>query len=365
MRGVRPEDRLVLGWQQARPPALVDTVNDCGHSWAWPDSPEVRALGLGVAALRYAELGYAVLPLEPGSKKPHRMLGPSGGVRWCSSNPARIASWWRADPAANIGVACGSASGLAVIDLDVKHDANGPWNFAAFLESGRTWQDIWIGANVYGRSLVQDRYPMPAEIPWVSTPSGGAHLWLRTPPGAVVPERPGILPGVDVKGDGGYVLAPPSGLMQHADGHDGEHGGLVPAAYEWSGGCPCAVPPAPDWVPQWLATAAKVMARIGSDDTEIPELDVLEREGAQRGERNKVMHRTACGLFRTYGVTPAGVAAVTQRLRTIWDAGDKRDFDWHEVLVLIESARKFIAAREEAERPAVQGITDWADRHGA
>lgn len=342
MRGVRPEDRLGIG-QKARPPALVDEMNGCGHSWTWPDSPAVRTLGLGVAALTYADLGYAVLPLMPGSKKPHLMLGDSGGVHWATVQAGTVYHWWRADPAANIGIACGSASGLAVIDLDVKHDANGPWNFAAFLESGR--------------------YPVPAEIPWVSTPSGGVHLWLRTMPGTAVPERPGILPGVDVKGDGGYVLAPPGGLLVHADGHDGEHGGLVPAAYEWSGGCPCAAPPAPDWVPQWLATAPRSGGRGGTGSK--PDLEQAVASGFARGTRNVSMYKTACSLFRQYKTTPAGVAAVTRKCRAIWDAGDKRDYDWHEVLVTIESARKFIAAQEEAEQAAVTGFVPWADRHGA
>ena len=105
----------------------------CGHQWGMPAGDEARAIGFGVAALRYASWGYAVVPCERGGKKPHRMLPPQGGVHWASTDPAQIREWWSQDPAASIGVATGQVSALAVIDLDVKasgHDGKvslGDW----------------------------------------------------------------------------------------------------------------------------------------------------------------------------------------------------------------------------------------------
>lgn len=325
----------------------------CDHTWSWPDSPYVRELGLGVAALLYAELGYAVLPLEPGSKRPHYMLGPSGGVQWASSHPGRIASWWRADPAANIGVACGSASGLAVVDLDVK-TVSGPAHFFRFLSQPPFQQD----------GVIALPFPDPAVA--ARTPSGGWHLWLRVPAGWSVPDRPGILPGVDVKGDGGYVVAAPSGIMTHVSGRDGEHGGIVGVPYDWVLGCPCSAPGWPDWMAGWLRDAPRTQGGTGSGAGMTVDLEKASAEGFAAGSRNVSMYRTACGLFRKYGTSDAGVAAVARRCWAIWDAGDKSGgFDWHEVLVTIESARKFIAAQEEAERAAAAGFAPWADRHGA
>ena len=79
-----------------------------------------------------------------------------------------------------------------MIDLDRKGGADGPREF---------WG--WLA----GHGL-----ELPPGIPYASTPSGGRHLWLRVPPGRIVPSRNGVLPGVDVKGDNGYVVASPSGV---------------------------------------------------------------------------------------------------------------------------------------------------------
>jgi putative DNA primase/helicase len=155
-----------------------------------PDDEDCRRYGLGAMALRYSWLGYSVLPLQSGGKRPHPVLGHHGGVHKASRDPAQLRSWWSSYPAANVGVACGSASRLAVVDLDVKHGVNGGESFQKFLWDWRLeWPDKWHSSS----------------IPMVTTPSGGAHLYLRVPEGARVPDRPGILPGVDVKGDGGYV----------------------------------------------------------------------------------------------------------------------------------------------------------------
>lgn len=298
---------------------------DCPH-FAFADSPLVRRIGLGVPALRYAELGFAVLPLQPGGKRPHAQLGNSGGVHHATRDYGQIERWWAADPRSNIGIATGQPSALAVIDLDVKGEHNGPAQFSRFLiESKQALTGGW-------------------HVPWSHTPSGGRHEWLRWPWAAPVPERPGILPGVDVKGDGGLVVAPPS--MRLMTGREGD---TVPVAYRWSG-CPCQAPPAPEWLYWWLQRAPGGHGGGSAvADEDVPDLEELTANGLPVGERNRTMYRLACSLLRRCGTGPGGYAAVLAQLRRVWEATDKRDFGWGEVQVCAASARKFVAAQEARE----------------
>jgi hypothetical protein len=303
----------------------------CGH----PSFEDAAAInpelgGFGSAALRYQQMGCAVLPLERGGKKPHRMLpfGGAGhdGVHWADRD-ARLVPWaWRdRDPAANVGVATGQVSHLLVIDLDVKGKHNGIEGFREFLDSYRL-----------KLSDYQERPPV------VVTPSGGQHIWLRTPSGLAVPERPGILPGVDVKGDGGLVVAPPSRLAQvglQSPGSPAPEPVLVP--YLWDTGCPCSVPEAPEWVFEWLAwspPAPPGQPASGAAGAGGMDFAHYAAHGVPYGERNVQLYKLACSRMRYWR---GDVPAVTADIRTVWEAGDKTDFGWREVMVIIESARKF------------------------
>ena len=124
-----------------------------------------------------------------------------------------------------IGVATGQPSGVLVVDLDIKGDDDGRRSFWSWLASlGLEW---------------------PPDIPYVATPSGGVHLWLRLPAGRTVQSRNGVLPSVDIKGDGGYVVVPPSGVAVPTLRRPGEpKQGPVFLPYTWHG-CPCEAPEAP------------------------------------------------------------------------------------------------------------------------
>lgn len=324
-------------------------VSTCGHLDFPPDYEPARRIGMGVAAAVYQQLGCSVLPLVRGGKKPHRMLPPDGGVHHASREGSQVTQWWAQDPAANIGVATGTPSGLVLIDLDVKGEASGPaefWRFVSGLGGGIS-TDLWHSA-----------------IPYVSTPSGGRHLWLRWPPHwGPVPERPGILPGVDIKGDGGLAVVPPSMQLKHPAARPGETGlAPVPLPYYWHG-CLCEAPQAPDWLPQWLA-ASPVRAAAGGDGLagEGTDLGRLRAEGIPRGQRNQVMYRAACAGYRQYGSGPGGSATVLRMLADIWTAGDRTDFGWREVLVIAESARRFIAGQQEKEKIMMERSREWLER---
>lgn len=313
----------------------------CDHGWALAGHPEARSIGFGVMALRYASLGYAVLPCERGGKKPHpRLLPESGGVHHATRDPDQIRSWWSLDQAAGIGVATGQVSALAVIDLDVKGTDNGIEAFAAFSADG---------------------HPLPGGYPEAHTPSGGRHIWMRIPPWARMPERPGILPGVDVKGTGGYVLAAPSARMIMPNDWDGHRVEPVPVPYAWQSGCPCSVPDAPGWLPGWVYNAPEGPGNI-TGRTEIPPAVLkLKETGVAVGERNRTLYRVACSLYRIYGtdsVTPLDV------VRSIWMKSDYNDMPWREVMTCAESARKFISRMQREEDEAFAAAQPWLRMQG-
>lgn len=91
-------------------------------------------------------------------------------------------------PGGGYGIQTGHFNGVFVVDLDVSPDKNGIESLEA-LAAGR---------------------PIP-DTQSVTTPSGGVHLYFRLPPDVHVPTRHGVLgPGIDIKGEGGYVVGPGS-----------------------------------------------------------------------------------------------------------------------------------------------------------
>lgn len=131
------------------------------------------------SALFYAGAGLFVFPLKPGQKSP----AFKGWKDQSTTDAETIKSWWAKNPAFNIGIDCGK-SGLTVIDYDA---ANG--------KEGLTIRDTWRQSHI-----------MPDT--WTArTPRGGIHEYYKAPDGKT---KTGLYPGVDVRGIGGLVAAPPS-----------------------------------------------------------------------------------------------------------------------------------------------------------
>jgi len=138
------------------------------------------------AAIKYAtEFNWAVFPVSPKNKKP---LTPHG-CKDAKKNVGAIKAWWKKWPDANIGIATGSASNLVVIDEDCDED-KGLDGFQSVTE----WERI------HGK--------LPVTYMCL-TGRGGYHLYFRYD-GTDIKNRAGLLEGVDVRGEGGYVIAPPS-----------------------------------------------------------------------------------------------------------------------------------------------------------
>jgi hypothetical protein len=132
-------------------------------------------------ALRYAALGWHTFPIAPRDKTPVGALVPHGCLD-ASTDPAKLRAWF-ADPARNIGVACGP-SGLVIVDVDPRNDGD---------------EEM--------RKLVRAHGKFPV-TPVVYTGGGGWHAYFAAPTGT--PLRAKLAPGVDLKHAGGYVVAPPS-----------------------------------------------------------------------------------------------------------------------------------------------------------
>lgn len=139
------------------------------------------------AALEYAARGWKVFPIQPGTKIPYQR---THGVLECSGAPDQIEDWWRRQPDAGIGIATGlTGSGLVVLDIDPKNGGE--------------------------ESLVelQKRIGRLADTPEVITGSGGRHLYFTCTGEENEPHNAaGLmgLPGLDLRGWHGYVVAPPS-----------------------------------------------------------------------------------------------------------------------------------------------------------
>ena len=149
-------------------------------------------------ALHYAEMGLAVFPLVCRDKVPAVV----GGCKVATTERTTIERWWDKNPQYNIGIATGNkSSGLVVIDLDV--DKN---------------------KGIDGYDVLRDWQNKHGKLPetWQSiTGRGGYHYFYKD--AIVHSNRVGLYEGVDIRGEGGYIVAPPS---VHPNGN----------IYEWEQG---------------------------------------------------------------------------------------------------------------------------------
>lgn len=265
------------------------------------------------AALDFALAGIPVLPLHTPTprggcscarpectsvgKHPrwHRRL-ITAGLHDATTDPERVRRWWRTWPAANIGLRTGEA--LDVCDVDT------PQSLAAL------------------RDLLD-----AADPPLVRTGSGGWHLYFAA---SGAPNRVRVLPGVDWRGAGGYVVAPPS---RHASGRRyrwirplaGAPPPCPPGLVDLLTGRPVPVyHPAPVYHPDRYAAAALAN-------------EAMRVAGAPIGARNDTLYRAARGLG---GLVAAGM------------------LDEREVTdVLSDAARRAGLGRAEVSRTLHSGLT--------
>lgn len=152
----------------------------------------------GKAALQYVSRGWHVTPIhsvnngrctckKPDCSSPGKHPCMYDWHRLSTDDPDMVKRMWKKFPLANVGVVTGKKSGLLVIDIDPRN-----------------------GGNDGLKELERKHGKLPTSNV-VKTGGGGLHFYLRYPDKGHIGSSTQVLaPGVDVKGDRGYVVAPPS-----------------------------------------------------------------------------------------------------------------------------------------------------------
>ncbi len=210
-------------------------------------------------ALDYLSRGWSVIPVRSREKRPL--------VNWQDYQQRRpteeeVRAWFTTWPDANIGIVTGAVSGLVVLDIDPAHDG------------------------VASLGQLQRRHgPLPTTVEAVSG-GGGRHLYFAHP-GGLVRNRVALAPGIDVRGDGGMIVAPPS---IHSSGK----------RYAWrKGHAPGEIPLAP--LPTWLYRPP--VAESGRVGHSLEYWRRLLAEGVSEGQRNITIASLA-GHLLWHGVDP-------------------------------------------------------------
>jgi Bifunctional DNA primase/polymerase, N-terminal len=238
-------------------------------------------MNLSQNALDYATRGWSVFPCKPRTKEP----ACPRGFYAATTNPATIRRWWFADATYNIGIRTGIASGVWVFDID----GDG-------------------GATAVGR-LEAEHGPLPETL--TSVTSNGCHLWFRydSPISCNADGRVGRC--LDVRGDGGYVLAPPS---LHPEG----------PRYRWTNDRPLAT--APGWLikltrKQTISERAIATMRVplhrggGSHYGQAAlEYEIAKLAHTPPGSRNHALNKASFALHQLVAGDELNAAEVRARL---------------------------------------------------
>lgn len=133
------------------------------------------------AALEYEAMGYCVIPIAEGNKKPPKIEFLEYQTRRATRE--EITAWWTKWPNANIGIVTGEISGLCVAD----HDRY---------------------KKTYSEETALKYFPDNIVTPIAETPRGGLHQYFICPEG--MSGNQGVVPGIDLRANGNYIVAPPS-----------------------------------------------------------------------------------------------------------------------------------------------------------
>lgn len=196
-------------------------------------------------ALIYKRRGFSVLPIRPREKKP--LIAWEPYQKECASEQT-LTQWFSSCPEANIGIVTGAVSGIVVVDCDDK---------AATQELKR---------------IVPDLKPIPR------TKTGHGYHFFFKHPGQSIPNRVGILPKMDIRGDGGYVVVPPS---VHPDGRN----------YEWQISLNSNLPDLPQEIYDLISSPVS-----SNGDLDKRFNSAVIWEGIPKGQRDDQLFRFGCQL---------------------------------------------------------------------
>lgn len=205
-------------------------------------------------ALLYKRRGINVVPIAPGGKIPLIKEWEDRQV-----TEEEIHGWWKQWPDADLGIVTGPVSNLLVLDIDE------------------------------GGSTALAKKPIPPT--WAVKTKRGIHYYFRFPEELkdMPTTKRGIYPGVDVRGRGGQVLAPPSRL------------GHPTPSYFWMKDMSGPLAPAPDWL-------VKLLMADSYDTDNLGDLHA----GAGKGQRHDALVSLVAGLFNQGFTEPQIVPKVEE-----------------------------------------------------
>lgn len=138
------------------------------------------------AALKYASMGFSVIPVQPPKKGADgKDENKKAIIKWepfqkKAAEPELIKQWWLKWPDARIGIVCGKVSDLAVVDCDSEE----------------------------AKKAVDELIPDSLTVPIAKTPRGGYHYWFKND--SKLATGTGAMPNVDIRAEGGMIIASPS-----------------------------------------------------------------------------------------------------------------------------------------------------------
>lgn len=260
------------------------------------------------AAIVLLRRGFSVIPLIPGEKRPLLDWKPYQAQ---AATEDQVRTWWTEHPQANLGIVTGAVSNVVVLDVDG----------ASGLETIKR--------------LVAEGHQLPHTVRAI-TPGkgGGSHYFFRHPEGIVSNRAHNIpgLPGCDVRGDGGYVLAAPS---VHPEG----------GVYQWAPGCASGEVELAE-IPSWLTVLlqeppAKQATATGGDWLQgVP-------EGLRDATAAQVM-----GHLLAKGLPPAEA----EEWLLLWNSRNRPPMDEAQVRKVARS----IAQRDAKEKPVAEPVKAFA-----
>ena len=337
-----------------------------------PAEPQTTSQSLGEAAAAYTAFGLKVFPLHgivadsrtgelrcscakgsscssPG-KHPLARLAPHGSHD-ATPETIVVAEWWQKAPYANVAIATGTPIGggrpsrLGVVDVDAGH--NGFASLRALVVATPGAKDAWAAMRA---------------APKVATGGGGAHFYVVSDERANFAGAAGTdREGVDFRGSGGYVVAPPS---RHISG----------ARYRWVIPLESATMPAlPDPLAEWLRPPAKPavpagVARMRSHLDEVTDPLLRRRLAAYRdavvadvegliatapnGRQHAALFTASCRIF---DLARAGLIAHDEARRLLMAAGSsmtsfdaKRPWSEAEIARRVDGAWAWVKGRGTA-----------------
>jgi predicted P-loop ATPase len=235
------------------------------------------------AALDYASRAIPIFPCDPDTKAPKT----PNGFKNASTDPKVIRGWWRHWPTAMVATPTGKISGCVVLDVDQDE------------EKGKDGEASLS-------ALVEREGPLPETAVQV-TPRGGRHFFFAHPGHKVKNSADQIGNGLDVRGDGGYIILAPS---SRSDG----------AAYRWlRDPNDVGIAPMPEWLLNLVAPPEPGKRKKRNGRSQYAEAalkaEVEKVRAARVGQRNHILNTAAFNLGQLIGSGLLGRAEVETALR--------------------------------------------------